>query len=222
MSVLTTIDFLRHGECIDGHCYRGSTDVALTPEGLSAMNQKVEEFILKEKNSNEERIEEGTEENSEEKLWHRIVSSPLQRCSHFSQELSQTLQRPLHIEPALQEIHFGDWEGESVDMIWQSTPEQVERWANDPVNFPPPNGEAADDFLARVSASFLSLIQQYAGEKLLIVTHGGVIRALLTHCLSMPLKSIHCFDVPYACMTRLQVSLSKDGNHFYRLVAHNT
>lgn len=213
---ITTIDLLRHGECIDGHCYRGSTDVQLTPAGLSAMKRKIDSFILQ-KNGDKK----SDEENSKEKPWHRIVSSPLQRCAYFSQALSQTMNCPLHIEPALKEIHFGDWEGKSVGAVWQSQAEKVEQWANDPVNYPPPNGEALNDFFTRVSTRFLSLIQHYSGERLLIVTHGGVIRALLTHCLSMPLKNIHCFDIPYACMSQLQVSQSTNGEYFYHLVAHN-
>jgi broad specificity phosphatase PhoE len=203
-SVVTTIDLLRHGECVDGHCYRGSIDVALSEKGMASMTQRVQGFVM-----------------SVLPPWQRVISSPLMRCANFASNFSRQHQLPLQVDSSLQEMHFGDWEGQSITYIWQTQQAHVEQWFADPIQHPPPNGEAADVFSVRVVNGFEQCLQQYQGEHLLMVTHGGVMRVLLAHCLSMSLLDLHRFDVPYACLSRLQVITDHEGKKHYRLIAHN-
>jgi alpha-ribazole phosphatase len=208
-TAITTIDLLRHGECEGGHCYRGSINVALSPQGVERMVQRVNHVT-----------------QQYPVIWQAIITSPLIRCEKFAHHLSQQHQLPLQSDAALQEMHFGDWEGELIEHIWNTQSSAVEQWFTDPVNCPPPNGEAADKFAARVTACFLAFVRQHQGQHLLCVTHGGVMRVLLAHCLSMSLLDMHRFDIPYACLSRIQViqtaDSSADGDEiYYRLVAHN-
>jgi broad specificity phosphatase PhoE len=201
----TTIDLLRHGECEDGSCYRGSTDVALSEIGYQQML-----------------LSAGCIVPIYDSLWTRIISSPLQRCAVFAADLAQQKKIPITVDAAFQELHFGDWEGQAIDHIWQTQQVAVESWFADPVNFPPPNGEKADVFFLRVKQALLNCISTAGDEDLLLVVHGGVIRALLAHCLSMSLADMNRFDVPYGCLSRIQVSYDHDNDQcFYRLIAHN-
>ncbi len=199
-SLITTIDLLRHGECEGGHCYRGSLDVALTSNGKQQMENSLNLMCP---------------------VWDRIVSSPLIRCADFATALSKEKELPLLVKKELREISFGDWEGHAVNKIWETQRTAVEAWVEDPVSFPPPSGEAADNFSERVVSAFSSVVEQYSGERLLLVTHGGVIRVLLTHCLSMPLTAMSRIDVPYACVSQIQVIADKEKKH-YRLLSHNS
>ncbi len=202
----TTIDLLRHGECDDGHCYRGTTDVALSAVGYQQMQASVE----------------GMGSLLCDFPWACIVSSPLQRCSVFANDLAQQQQTPIRIETAFQELHFGDWEGQPIDHIWQTQQTTVENWFTDPVSFPPPNGEKADVFFLRVPQALLKCVSTTGDKNVLLVVHGGVIRALLAHCLSMSLLDMNRFDVPYGCLSRIQVTYDLEkGQYFYRLIAHN-
>lgn len=206
---ITTIDLLRHGECTDGHYYRGSTDVALSDEGMSTMSQRVTQFL-----------------GTREPCWEHIISSPLIRCSAFAKTLSQEYGLPVELDDRLKEMHFGDWDGQSIDYIWQTQQQCVEQWFEDPVKFPPPNGEPADVFAERVVNGFSDLLKKYQGQHILLLTHGGVMRVLLSHCLSMSLQDLNRFDIPYGCLSRLQVVSSGNAEgdirqDHYRLVAHN-
>ena len=59
-----------------------------------------------------------------------------------------------------------------------------------------------------------------SGSHVVLVTHGGWIRALLADLLTMPGAAMHRLDVPYACLSRLRVV--RDGRHsLCQLVAHN-
>jgi hypothetical protein len=44
----------------------------------------------------------------------------------------------------------------------------------------------------------------------------------LAHCLSMSLVDMNRFDVPYGCLSRIQITYDRAGDqYFYRLIAHN-
>ena len=70
------LDLLRHGETELGGGLRGSLDDALTELGWSQMREAV--------------IGQGP--------WDRIVSSPLQRCRLFAEELAASLNLLLSLE----------------------------------------------------------------------------------------------------------------------------
>ncbi|MBX2808874.1 MAG: alpha-ribazole phosphatase family protein [Cellvibrionaceae bacterium] len=197
--MITTIDILRHGECIDGRCYRGWHDVALSDKGWQQMHSSLQQLTP---------------------AWDRIISSPLIRCADFAQAMAEQRQLPLEIEPDLRELHFGQWEGCSIDSVWSQQQAAVERWFADPVASPPPGGEGADELAARVVRALMRYVKACAGEHLLLVVHGGVVRALLAHCLDIPLLAINRIDVPYGCISRIGVFTDDQGCYF-RLLAHN-
>ena len=213
-AIITTIDLLRHGECADGHCYRGSTDVALTDVGWEQMVDSVDYL------QRQHGLSIPTENDDHGTPWDAIISSPLRRCARFSEHLAEQYQLSMMAEERFKEIHFGDWEGQSIKAVWQQQAQAVQAWTDDPVRHPPPGGEPADVFVNRVKAALLDVLQQYAGQHLLLVSHGGVMRALLAHCLSMPVTELQRFDVPFACVSRIQIVYS-DNQYFYRLISHN-
>lgn len=198
-----TIDILRHGECDDGHRYRGKRDVALSQRGQQQMRASVSRI---------------------EAPWTCVVTSPLQRCTVIAQDIASQRNIPILVEKDFEEIDFGDWDGENMDDVWKAQQPLVEQWFADPVAFPPPNGERADVFSQRVVAAMDAHIAHLSvsHSHLLVVAHGGVVRALVAHCLSIPLQKIGQLAVPYACVSRLGITydVSLSVSH-YQLIAHN-
>jgi len=129
---------LRHGECEGGQCYLGCSDLALTKKGWQQMQHSL------------------TRVNPS---WQRIISSPLIRCANFATDMAQRQQLPIYFERNLQELNFGDWDGQAIERVWQDQREAVIAWGNNPVSSPPPQGEAADEFYERVTHACLSRIQ---------------------------------------------------------------
>ncbi|MCQ3003547.1 alpha-ribazole phosphatase family protein [Pseudomonas syringae] len=178
------LDMLRHGETELGGGMRGSLDDALTDTGWAQMRAAV----------------------AEAGPWDRIVSSPLQRCARFAEELAERLALPLSLEPSLQELHFGDWEGHSAAQLMETDAEGLGLFWNDPYGFTPPNGEPVIEFSARVLAAVEKLHQAYAGERVLLVSHGGVMRLLLANARGLPREQLLQVTVGHGALLAISVA----------------
>jgi len=194
---VTTIELLRHGQCEGGEIFRGSTDVLLTDHGWQQMLDSVKG-----------------------NTYDRVVSSPMQRCKHFSSALAEQSELPLTVQPGLEEIHFGDWEGHSRDAIEREHGDIVQQFWRDPLTISPPNGEATLDFQRRVTRAFSAVTEKALGERVLIVTHGAVIRVIMCHLLDIPLSSMSNISVPYAGRTTFAIYHHEDNEPWVQLIAH--
>ncbi|MED7670706.1 alpha-ribazole phosphatase family protein [Pseudomonas moraviensis subsp. stanleyae] len=177
------LDLLRHGETELGGGLRGSLDDALTENGWVQMRAAV--------------VEGGP--------WDRIVSSPLQRCARFAAELGEQLNLSVHLDKDLQELHFGAWEGQSAAALMETDAEALGLFWADPYGFTPPHGEPVSAFSARVLAAVGRLQAAYAGERILLVSHGGVMRLLLAQARGLPREQLLNVEVGHGALFALTV-----------------
>ena len=155
-----------------------------------------------------------------------IFSSPLSRCRRLADDLALTLAGGSQIEVApgqtavvdvhrpvgqfdarLKEFHFGDWE-----MIpWADIGrDALDPWMADFVNVSTPNGENFQAVFDRVSAFWrehiMPLADQPYGQPVFIVSHGGVIRALLCLFLDLSLQNAYRINLDYGAVTKLTLT----------------
>jgi alpha-ribazole phosphatase len=178
------LDLLRHGETELGSGLRGSLDDALTANGWTQMRAAV--------------VDGGP--------WDRIVSSPLQRCARFAAELGEQLNLSVHLDKDLQELHFGAWEGQSAAALMETDAEALGLFWADPYGFTPPQGEPVSAFSARVLAAVGRLHAAYAGERILLVSHGGVMRLLLAQARELPREQLLNVEVGHGALFALTVA----------------
>ena len=145
--------------------------------------------------------------------WDRIIASPLNRCADFARALSQRLDLPLSLDPRLVELDFGAWEGRSAADLMVSDAEALGRFWADPVTHSPPGGEPLPAFQARVLAAWQDLTTQALtnGERLLVISHGGVIRVILCAVLDHPLGRLLELEVGHASLTRISLDRTAAG-----------
>ncbi|MDO8540654.1 MAG: histidine phosphatase family protein [Opitutaceae bacterium] len=99
-----------------------------------------------------------------------VWTSPALRCRALAERLGAAQVR---IDPRLQELDFGAWEGRR----WEDFHcPASEAWALDPWNERPPGGETAAELWARVHELRAELVARDA-DRIALVTHAGVIRA---------------------------------------------
>ena len=132
-----------------------------------------------------------------------VHASPLLRA----RLLAEVLGTPT-LDERLKEIHFGDWEGRSFESIGSA----IDDWAADPLGFRAPGGESPREMAARV----LQWLEDARGkveirdrpqftDHLVVVAHGGPLRAIAGHLLGMPPERWLGLDFGCGQVTRLDV-----------------
>lgn len=165
-----TLWFIRHTRvsAIEGLCY-GRTDVPLA-ETFHAEARAVRDCLPP-------------------SPW-RVLSSPAPRC----RQLATSLANYVELDHRLLELDFGDWENRR----WLDLPrDETDFWLADFVTRRPPGGESFADLAARARAFVDDVHQRFPNESLLIVTHAGVIRALLAAQLNQSLHDAFSIPVPF-------------------------
>jgi len=132
-----------------------------------------------------------------------IFSSPLKRCQKLAKALFPD--QAINIDERLMELNFGDWEGQ----LWANIPYRtLDDWSNNFVQQGPPNGESFQSLLNRTH-EFESLVQEKKGNRHVIVTHAGIIRAFLMQYLQIPANKAFSLQLNYGAIVKITIH-SKD------------
>lgn len=131
-------------------------------------------------------------------------TSPLSRCKTLSQFLEVNLkQAPFKIDKNLMELNFGDWEMSNWKSIEQS--EQAQFWFKDFIRHSTPNGESYMDLMARIEYFIDELKLLPDTAKVLIVTHGGAVRAFHTIIKQTGVDNAFDLNVDYGEIIKLSL-----------------
>jgi len=127
-----------------------------------------------------------------------FYSSPLKRCSILAQHLSNADFIP---DKRLMEMHFGDWELKSWELIEKE--QYFQKWRDNFVKTSCPNGESFIDLSKRNIEFFEELIKKDY-KKVAIITHSGTIRTLVSHILEIPLNKALNLQIDYGSITKIK------------------
>ena len=182
---------MRHGATVATrqHRFDGSTDKPLTAEGarqVRPLASAVAEFDPQ-----------------------AVLCSPLKRCRQTASFLLPSPAPPITFASDLREMDFGKWEGKRLDEINLAAPAQLKRLMRLDPSLTPEGGESVGAFLERVQ-SIAEAIGSARAERLLVITHGGVLRALLCTFLHLPIRRcFYSFDIAPAA--RVEIELFTTG-----------
>lgn len=186
----TFFDLIRHGEPAGGQMYRGHKDDPLSELGWQQMRDAIQA----------------------EDQWDHILTSPLLRCREFATELAREKNVPITVAHDFKEISFGDWEGKTREQVAQEYGDHQANFWHDAESHPPSNAETVQDFHQRIGEAWALWQETLKGQRVLLVCHGGVIRMVLAHVLSMaPSKAMAGFQVPYACRSQVRIDDTEFG-----------
>jgi probable phosphoglycerate mutase len=185
---MTAFHLLRHGE----HVLRGRVLAGRTPGvGLSARGRL--EIAAVADRLAEEQID-------------ALYSSPLQRTRETSEILSARLELPVEYRDDLLELDFGEWTGLTFDAV--RTDERWQLWGTCRSIATVPGGESMRQVQERAVKTLLQLRQAHRDGKVLIVSHGDVIRAALLFALGMPLDFYSRIEVGLASLNTIHIDNS--------------
>jgi broad specificity phosphatase PhoE len=186
--VLTTIYLVRHGSVVGAETRRfiGHLDVPLAPRGeaeAAALARRLAGLDLA-----------------------AAYSSDLLR----TRRTAEIVGAPHGLEPerlaSLREFAMGRWEGLTAAEIRSREPAAFDAWMADVGRFQFPEGESLSDVDARAWPAFEELAARHAGQRVVVVAHGGPNRIVLCRALGIRLERILALGQDYAALSVLERS----------------
>lgn len=158
---MTRLIIIRHAEsALNGqNRIQGHRDSALTSKGLTQarrLARRLERFKID-----------------------KIYSSDLGRAYSTTLEIARHQKLPIVRDPRLREIHLGDWEGMTPEEVDRLYDKGYQKWLKKPSSVRIPKSEGLSHFRERVTERVRQIAKANRGKSVLLVTHGGVITALL-------------------------------------------
>ncbi len=184
------IYFVRHGQT-DANVkkqYCGQTDVDLNRKGLKDAASIAK--VLKSASID------------------AIISSDMKRTMKTAELINQYHQLKIELMPEFREINFGRFENLTFEEIGSKYPEEKEKMIQEKINYNFLEGESLTQLHLRVMKAFNKLLEEKANENLLIVSHGGVIRMILTEILSGDINNYWSIEVDN---TRISTIVDHEG-----------
>jgi len=185
--MITTVYLIRHGETewnVNGR-WQGHADIPLNERGHQQATQLAQRLR-----------DEGV-------YFDYIYSSDLTRAYQTAWEVGAAVNVPVELLPPLREIDLGTWSGLTKDQIREHYPVEyslLERRED----IPRGGAETMNALRERVVKAIDAIVAQHHGETLAFFTHGGCIRAMLSHvCQEFDISQLPCPHVGNTSITVL-------------------
>ena len=134
----------------------------------------------------------------------RLYTSDLQRARETAAPLASAWALPAVPAPGWREQSFGVLEGLDVPTIQARHPALWSQWLAHRGDDALPGGESLREFHARVSAALQELVAAHPGQRLAVVTHGGVLDMLWRSAYGLPLDGRRDCAIPNTGINRLR------------------
>ncbi|MGM0471785.1 MAG: alpha-ribazole phosphatase [Bacillota bacterium] len=167
----TELILVRHGETLWNResRFQGTADIELSSVGVKQAESLAERF----------------------RDWEldMVYASNLQRAFKTAEIVAQLHNIEVEEVAELSEANFGVWEGLTFEEIEEEYGEKLTAWLADPVEVEVPQGENLFQVQQRAKKALREIKQCHQEERVLVVAHGGTIRALLAELLEMSLSN---------------------------------
>lgn len=185
---MTLIYLLRHAESIANEkgILAGRSDVGLSKRGKN-------QALILSKTLKELEID-------------RILISPISRCretilpfiaSHPGRDI------PIEVNESFQEMDYGKWSGRKLKFL--SLKRDWRKIQNTPEKFSFPDGESFQDAWDRVFGGLDDLTRRYPKAKVLLISHGDIIKMALAQTLGTELKNFQKITINPASLSAIEL-----------------
>lgn len=116
-----------------------------------------------------------------------LYSSDLGRAFRTAQPIARATGLPIRTDPRLRERHLGIFQGLTMAEILERFPDDHRRFASGDPDHIVPGGESGRQRYDRTVACAEEIASRHPGERVLMVTHGGVLNGLLRRALGIDL-----------------------------------
>jgi probable phosphoglycerate mutase len=154
-----------------------------------------------------------------------LVASDLQRARSTAEPLARPRRLEVQLEPLWREQSFGVLEGLDVPTIRSQHGALWDHWVRHEADYALPGGaESNRVFFDRVQRALSATVERFAGQRIVVVTHGGVLDMLWRQAKRLPLHGARDCAIPNTGINRLrwadqrlEVLLWADAEHLLGL-----
>lgn len=166
---MTTLLLARHGESDwnRAHRWQGFAERPLTERGRAQARELAERLA--------------------DIALDAVYSSDLQRARETAAAVAEAQDVQLTTVPELREVNVGSWEGLTREEAEQRFPDGFRRWLGGETGWD--DGETYGEMSARVVAAVEVIGRRHEGGRVLIVAHGGPIRAIHATALGLEVEA---------------------------------
>ena len=135
----------------------------------------------------------------------KIYTTTSSRTKDTVKKLSELKFIEIIEKESLKEISFGDFEGLTFDEIKDKYPKEFQDMIENGYEYKYPNGESLIDSYNRVCIELDNIISNNDDRTILICSHGGTIRNIITYLISNSYKYHWNFKIDNGSVTILEV-----------------
>ncbi|KAH9190220.1 hypothetical protein AeNC1_007813 [Aphanomyces euteiches] len=175
--------FVRHGQTDwnTQHRLQGHTDVPLNATGVAQAHAAAKRL------------------QQVQPSFHHVVSSDLSRALITAQAIDASLDVGISLEPGLREHSLGHLQGLTFAEMTPRQRRDYERLRTNPA-FDGHGGESSLEMATRVRTTLATLAEQYAGKRIVAVTHGGFLYHANRNIREMSIDRSTDATTPNACI----------------------
>jgi broad specificity phosphatase PhoE len=145
----------------------------------------------------------------------KIISSKERRAIESGKIIAQALNVPLEEVEGMQERNWGIFTGKP----WGEVKKVLDKMSlEERYKYSPPNGESWEIFETRLINSLKQILENNSDKTLVIVTHGGAIRALMPFLLNVSREESFKYDPDNASLSIFDY----DGESFHLIAVNDT
>jgi ribonuclease H / adenosylcobalamin/alpha-ribazole phosphatase len=129
-----------------------------------------------------------------------VVTSPVRRTRESAEILAERLDVPLVEEPGFAEMEFGTWDGLTFDEVREQRPDEIDSWLGS-LDVAPGGGESLREVEKRVLDGLSRVLEQYAGQTVVVVSHVTPIKTIVAHAVDAPLEALFRMEMSTASVS---------------------
>jgi alpha-ribazole phosphatase/probable phosphoglycerate mutase len=192
---------VRHGrtDWNDTHRFQGRTDIPLNAKGLAQAESVAARLAA----------------------WpiDVIYTSPMTRARETAAAIAAPHGKAPVVLDDLAEVNFGSWEGLFFEDLQRQDGDRLQKWLQNPFFCMPEKAETWDSIRVRAERVKETVLRS-SNERVVIVSHGGVIRALFTVLLDFDPRTVWNIKTSNCALSGIEVRKDQTSLAFSNDVLH--
>jgi probable phosphoglycerate mutase len=133
-----------------------------------------------------------------------IIASPLARTTQTAQAIAGSTGLEITFDEIWYELSFGGWDGLSFEEVKANFPDEYQSWLNS-TSYAPAGGESYDQAAVRVEEALEKVAAMYPGQRVVVVTHNGVIKLAAQIVTGAPTEAVFHLDAAPCSITSISI-----------------